>query len=152
MEKIFMWKDSETEIDYLDYDYLVKSVEDIILDDNLLPASIGVYGDWGSGKSSLMHMCKKKLEDKDKKIKCLIFNGWLFENYEDAKTAMLGTILDEIGKKKRLSTKAKETLSGLYKSVDKLKLAKNVTKMGMDFFLTGGIGSITNTTLNNIKN
>lgn len=147
-----MWKDSETEIDYLDYDYLVKSVEDIILDDNLLPASIGVYGDWGSGKSSLMHMCKKKLEDKDKKIKCLIFNGWLFENYEDAKTAMLGTILDEIGKKKRLSTKAKETLSGLYKSVDKLKLAKNVTKMGMDFFLTGGIGSITNTTLNKIKN
>ena len=66
MEKMFMWKDSETEIDYLDYDYLVKSIEDIILDDDLLPASIGVYGDWGSGKSSLMHMCKKKLEAKDK--------------------------------------------------------------------------------------
>lgn len=47
-----MWKDSETEIDYLDYDYLVKSIEDIILDDDLLPASIGVYGDWGSGKSN----------------------------------------------------------------------------------------------------
>ena len=147
-----MWKDSETEIDYLDYDYLVKSIEDIILDDDLLPASIGVYGDWGSGKSSLMHMCKKKLEAKDKKITCLLFNGWLFENYEDAKTAMLGTILDEIGKKKRLPTKAKETLSGLYKSVDKLKLAKNVTKMGMDFFLTGGIGTITDITLNQIKN
>lgn len=37
----------------LDYDYLVKSIEDIILDDDLLPASIGVYGDWGSGKSML---------------------------------------------------------------------------------------------------
>lgn len=31
-----MWKDSETEIDYLDYDYLVKSIEDIILDDALV--------------------------------------------------------------------------------------------------------------------
>ena len=147
-----MWKDGETEIDYLDYDYLVKSIEDIILDDDLLPASIGVYGDWGSGKSSLMHMCKKKLEARDKKITCLLFNGWLFENYEDAKTAILGNILDEIGRKKRLPTKAKETLSGLYKSVDKLKLAKNVTKMGMDFILTGGIGTTTDIILNQIKN
>lgn len=147
-----MWKDGETEIDYLDYDYLVKSIEDIILDDDLLPASIGVYGDWGSGKSSLMHMCKKKLEARDKKITCLLFNGWLFENYEDAKTAILGNILDEIGRKKRLPTKAKETLFGLYKSVEKLKLAKYITKMGMNFILTGGIGTTTDIILNQIKN
>ena len=56
-----MWKDSETEIDYLDYDYLVKSIEDIILDDDLLPASIGVYGDWGSGKSNTYGNCKIKI-------------------------------------------------------------------------------------------
>ena len=56
-----MWKDSETEIDYLDYEYMVNILADIICDDSLLPASIGVYGDWGSGKSSLMHMCIKKL-------------------------------------------------------------------------------------------
>lgn len=147
-----MWKDSETEIDYLDYAYLVKIVESIILDDALLPASIGVYGDWGSGKSSLMHMCKKKLEAEDKKIKCLLFNGWLFENYEDAKVAMLGNILDEIGKKKGLPQKARETLSGLYKSIDKLKLAKNITKTGMDFLVTGGIGTIADVTINMIKN
>ncbi|WP_405720551.1 P-loop NTPase fold protein [Anaerovibrio slackiae] len=146
-----MWKDSETEIDYLDYDYLVKSIEDIILDDALLPASIGVYGDWGSGKSSLMHMCKKRLEIKDKKITCLLFNGWLFENYEDAKTAIIGTILDEIGKKKRLPTKAKEIIFGLYKSVDKLKLAKNVTKTGVDFLLNSGLGSIADIMFNQFK-
>ena len=146
-----MWKDGETEIDYLDYDYLVKSIEDIILDDALLPASIGVYGDWGSGKSSLMHMCKKRLEIKDKKITCLLFNGWLFENYEDAKTAIIGTILDEIGKKKRLPTKAKEIIFGLYKSVDKLKLAKNVTKTGVDFLLNSGLGSIADIMFNQFK-
>lgn len=47
-----MWKDSETEIDFLDYDYLIQTVQSIIMNDDLLPASIGVYGDWGSGKSS----------------------------------------------------------------------------------------------------
>lgn len=146
-----MWKDSETEIDYLDYDYLIQSLEDIIMNEDLLPASIGVYGDWGSGKSSLMHMCKKRLEEKDKKISCLLFNGWLFENYEDAKTAMLGTILDEISNKKRLPAKAKDTLRSLYKSVDKLKLAKNLAKVGLDFALTGGVGTITDITFSQIK-
>lgn len=80
-----MWKDSETELDFLDYDYLIQTLQSIITDDSLLPASIGVYGDWGSGKSSLMYMCKERLIREDKKIKCLVFNGWLFENYEDAK-------------------------------------------------------------------
>ena len=51
-----MWKDSETEIDYLDYGYIVDILKDIICNDELLPASIGLYGEWGSGKSSLMKL------------------------------------------------------------------------------------------------
>lgn len=137
-----MWKDSETELDFLDYDYLIQTVQNIIMDDNLLPASIGVYGDWGSGKSSLMYMCKDRLTKKDKNIKCLVFNGWLFENYEDAKTAILGTILDEISKEESLSQKAKDIINGLYKSIDKFKLVKGALKYGTDFFLTGGMGSL----------
>lgn len=137
-----MWKDSETELDFLDYDYLIQTVQNIIMDDNLLPASIGVYGDWGSGKSSLMYMCKERLTKKDKNIKCLVFNGWLFENYEDAKIAILGTILDEISKEESLSQKAKDIINGLYKSIDKFKLVKGALKYGADFFLTGGMGSL----------
>lgn len=142
-----MWKDSETEVDYLDFEYLINILKDLIYDDKLLPASIGVYGDWGSGKSSLMYMCKKQLEAEDPKIKCLVFNGWLFEDYDDAKTAILGTILDEIGKKKRLTKKAKDILEGLNNSVDKFKLLQNGLKYGVDFLLTGGIGTITDLTV-----
>lgn len=143
-----MWKDSETELDFLDYDYLIQTVQSIITDDTLLPASIGVYGDWGSGKSSLMYMCKERLIKEDNKIKCLVFNGWLFENYEDAKTAILGTILDEISKEKNLTYEAKGIIKGLYKSVDKFKLVKGVLKYGTDFLVTGGIGSLLGITIN----
>jgi ABC-type bacteriocin/lantibiotic exporter with double-glycine peptidase domain len=51
-----MWKDCETELDYLDFDYLVSILNSVLRDDSLLPSSIGVYGDWGSGKSSLLKM------------------------------------------------------------------------------------------------
>lgn len=145
-----MWKDSETELDFLDYDYLIQTVQNIIMNDTLLPASIGVYGDWGSGKSSLMYMCKDRLTKIDKKIKCLVFNGWLFENYEDAKTAILGTILDEIAEEESLSQKAKDIIKGLYKSIDKFKVVKGAVKYGTDFLLTGGMGTLFNITANQI--
>ena len=63
-----MWRDSETEIDYLDYGYIVDIMIDTINDEKLLPSCIGLYGDWGSGKTGLMHMCivllrKTLLED-----------------------------------------------------------------------------------------
>lgn len=145
-----MWKDSETELDFLDYDYLIQTLQSIITDDSLLPASIGVYGDWGSGKSSLMYMCKERLITGDEKIKCLVFNGWLFENYEDAKTAILGTILDEISKETHLTKRAQEIIKGLYKSVDKFKLVKGALKYGTDFFVTGGIGSLLDITMKQV--
>lgn len=145
-----MWKDSETELDFLDYGYLVKSITEIVHSDDLLPACIGLYGDWGSGKSSLIRMCKTQLEEKDKNIKCLIFNGWLFENYEDAKTAILGEILDTFKEEAKASEKIKIALNTLFKSIDKFKLAKSALKFGVDIFTTGGIGTLANFTVKNV--
>lgn len=99
-----MWKDSETEIDYLDFSYIVEIMKDTINDEKLLPSCIGLYGDWGSGKSSLMHMCKKQLEEQKDGTVCLLFNGWLYESYDDAKTAILASILDGIKEGREIST------------------------------------------------
>lgn len=135
-----MWRDCETELDFLDFDYLINSLTELIRDDDLLPSSIGVYGDWGSGKSSLIHMSINKLSA-DEDTVCIAFNGWLFEGYEDAKTAILGSILDAIKENRKLSDKAMLFLTGLYKSIDKFKLAKNAMKYGTAFFLGGGIAA-----------
>lgn len=144
-----MWKDSETELDFLDFDYLIGLLQELIKDESLLPSSIGVYGDWGSGKSSLIRMSMKKAEEKEGTV-CLIFNGWLFEGYEDAKTALMGSVLDTIQEHRTLSEKAKKCISGLYKSIDKLKMLKNGIKYTGDFFATGGIGTITSMTVQSV--
>jgi predicted KAP-like P-loop ATPase len=78
----------------------------------------------------------------------LVFNGWLFENYDDAKTAILGEILDAFKEEASTSQSVKKVFKALYKSVDKLKLAKSAVKYGLDFFLTGGISSLTSLTIN----
>ena len=46
-----MWPDKEAEIDYLNFKYMVDLVADIATDRELSPSTIGLYGDWGSGKS-----------------------------------------------------------------------------------------------------
>lgn len=145
-----MWRDSETEIDYLDYGYIVDIMTDTINDKKLLPSCIGLYGDWGSGKSSLMHMCIKKLKGQKDDTVCLLFNGWLYESYDDAKTAILSSILDGIKENRTLHGTALEIIRALYQSVDKFKLIKDGIKFGMDLALTGGIGSIANLTIKSV--
>ena len=127
-----MWKDSESEHDFLHFNYLAEQVIDISKDDNLSPATIGIYGDWGSGKSTLMKMVKNTL-DADKKTLTVEFNGWLFEGYEDAKTALCGTILDEMHKHEKLFAKGKNKIEALLKKVDGGKLLSKGIKYGLDY-------------------
>ena len=56
-----MWSDNETPVDLLGFGHPVTAVTSIVRNDSLLPASIGVYGDWGSGKSSLLEMVTAEL-------------------------------------------------------------------------------------------
>jgi predicted KAP-like P-loop ATPase len=144
-----MWKDSEADIDFLNFNYLAEQVVEISKDEKLSPATVGVYGDWGSGKSTLMKMVKKSL-DADKNTLTVEFNGWLFEGYEDAKTALCGTILDEMRTHETLFAKGKEKIKALLKKVDGGKLLSKGVKYGLDYLLTGGIGMVTELTLTGI--
>ena len=59
-----MWKDSETDIDLLDFNYLIEIIKKISLKMMICHCTIGEYGDWGSGKSSLVEMILKDYEKK----------------------------------------------------------------------------------------
>ena len=109
-----MWSDNETSIDLLGFQHLTKAACDIVKNKRLLPATIGIYGDRGSGKSSLIQMVKAELE-KDEDIVVLSFNGWLFEVFEDAKTALMGTILEELLSHRNFLRKASEEAKKLGK-------------------------------------
>ena len=95
-----MWNDIDTCIDLIDFNHLVNAVKRIIENDDLIPCTIGIFGDWGSGKSSLMRMVEESYQG-DEEILTVKFNGWLFEGYEDAKSVLMGTILEEITSKQK---------------------------------------------------
>lgn len=154
-----MWPDKEAEIDYLNFGYMVDMVVDIATNRELSPSTIGLYGDWGSGKSSLMKLAQKKIEEKNSKdgkekdkIKalCIEFNGWLFEGYEDTKTSLCGAILDALADEKRFSKEVTDYAKGLIRKIDFNRILGKGIKYGLDFFLTGGLGALTDFSIRNL--
>ena len=107
-----MWADNETKDDLLGYQVHADLLRDVVLDSKMLPLSIGVFGDWGSGKSSLMLLMQESIEkwktkaeeenkkkdavQKNSKVLQIMFNSWQFEDYEDTKLTLIETILRAI--------------------------------------------------------
>lgn len=57
-----MWADNETDLDLLGLDELVDELLVALTTPALLPLTVGVLGDWGSGKSSLLQIARRELE------------------------------------------------------------------------------------------
>jgi KAP family P-loop domain len=90
-----MWPDNETTIDLLGFDYLVDSLEVVLTDPRLLPVTVGVLGDWGSGKSSLLQMVGTRLGDDDGYV-VVSFSPWRYQGYEDVKAALMEAVLEAV--------------------------------------------------------
>lgn len=134
-----MWSDHESIADYIDYHHLITAITGIINNNDLLPCSIGIYGDWGSGKSSLMRMVEQVYEGQED-ILVIKFNGWLFEGYEDAKTVLLGRIVDDIIERRTLTEKAFKLANKLLHKINWIKAAGSAIKYGAGFLAAGPMG------------
>ncbi|MFJ2970994.1 Qat anti-phage system ATPase QatA [Pseudomonas fulva] len=115
--------DQETATDLLYYSAISKTVVKLIKDTPDTPITIGVHGDWGAGKSSVLRMTQDELKANDR-VCCIWFNGWTFEGFEDAKTVVIETIVDELKRAKPNSAKVKAAAAKVLKRVDWLKVAR----------------------------
>jgi hypothetical protein len=122
---IQVWSDNETDQDLLGFRVHADLIRSIVTDDRILPIVLGVFGDWGGGKSSIMRMLQKDLDAAEyEDTVCMYFNGWVFEGYEDAKTALLSSILVQLGEHKRFGPAVKDKIVELLSRVKWMDLAK----------------------------
>lgn len=143
-----MWADNETSEDLLGFKVHADLLINVINDESVLPITIGVFGDWGSGKSSILQIVKEEFDkDDDKDSLCIYFNGWTFEGYDDAKAALLNSILKELEDNKKISAEIRDTIKEkskkLWKSIDWIRGAgmvmKNIAFPAVSAYFTGGL-------------
>ena len=80
-----MWSDIETKSDYLNYLELAEVVSEILLDPRMRPVSVGVFGTWGTGKSSLLNLIEQQLrKEAGDEVIIIRFDAWLYQGYDDA--------------------------------------------------------------------
>lgn len=129
-----MWLDNASSIDMLFYSPYAETIVQFAKNENLTPLTIGLYGSWGAGKSSLLKIIEEKLAKEDR-IVCVSLNAWQFEGYEDAKIAIMESLLKALNENKKFLDKAKDSIGNLIKRVNWIKMGKNLAKKGLPYAL-----------------
>lgn len=83
--------DNETAVDLLYYETIAKTVVRLVVEQADEPLSVGVHGDWGAGKSSVLMMVEEAFSESER-VLCVRFN-WLVT--DELGTALKTQILRE---------------------------------------------------------
>ena len=115
--------DAPTTSDTLGFEPYVKALARMVSHSNTMtPLTVGIYGPWGSGKTSFMGQVEKMvkaLNNKDIKIKHVKFNAWKYDVQDELWAVLLQTIIFEIEKDLCWGQKWRLKLINVWQKVNK---------------------------------
>lgn len=117
-----------------------------ILDTERLPFCIGVFGAWGSGKSSFMKMIEEKLKANQAHqptIRSIWFSPWKYDKKEDLWNALIQTVLYHIADQSD-DSEVKKQAKELALSTTWLVLKKSVTALSAGVVSEDNLDSLLN--------
>lgn len=120
-----MWTDNASKIDMLFYKPYADIVSETAIGTDEEPLTVGIFGLWGAGKSTLLNLIGKNYGG-NKDVIYVSINAWMFENYEDAKTAIMEALLRELKDNEKIPDKIRKSFVSLIKKIDFLKVGTKV--------------------------
>lgn len=91
---------TKKEEDFLNRKAFVDVIVSLIEANIKPPYSIGIYGDWGSGKTSVMRLIKERIEELGK-YRIIWFDAWEYENEANLVYPLVRLIQNELPENKR---------------------------------------------------
>lgn len=137
-----MWNDVEAKTDLLNFSHVAKAAAQLIQDAGGEPLTIGVSGNWGTGKSSLVKMIGAELKAKagDDKYIFLEFNAWLYQGYDDARQALLDAVGDKLVSVAESRKTAVDQAWGFVKRIKLLRIGRMLAPVGIQALVGGTLG------------
>lgn len=89
-----MWADIDAKQDFLNISEVADLVVDVVGSPAMRPVSVGVFGTWGTGKSTLLNLIEDGLKRGDGETKFIVvrFDAWLYQGFDDARAALMEVI------------------------------------------------------------
>ncbi|MFG2801143.1 KAP family P-loop NTPase fold protein [Streptomyces pseudovenezuelae] len=96
---------SRPEDDAFHFEPYVTVLHEAVAQATPLPLTVGVFGSWGTGKSSFLKLWEERFERE--KVPTIWFNPWKYDQKVEVWAALLHTILAELEKEEKLGEKAR---------------------------------------------
>ncbi len=119
-----MWADVDTKLDFLNYSEVAELAASVLRDPRMRPLSVGIFGSWGTGKSTLLNLVEQELSSAGEGGEFIIvrFDAWLYQGFDDSRAALMeviaSTLLGAAEEDEGLKGKAKKLL----KRVNRMRL------------------------------
>lgn len=137
-----LWSDNPSALDLLGFADVTAPIAEAVLRDKLDPVTVGIEGDWGSGKSSILEILEGQLAG-DKSVVVIPTHPWEYDPATDPKATLIAEVLNRVrveasarqGGWDKLSTGLQDRFKSLARRVKVskvIKLAANsVLSMGL---------------------
>jgi hypothetical protein len=125
-----LWPDNPTAVDLLGFADIAAPVIEAIRRERLDPVAVGVFGDWGSGKTTILEILNQHLEGEKKTI-VVYTRPWEYDPTLDARATLITEVLDKLREKAEADSsfwaKTKDKFIGL---AGRIRWSKAITLAG----------------------
>ncbi|MEA2276834.1 MAG: hypothetical protein QOC78_1794 [Solirubrobacteraceae bacterium] len=136
-----LWSDNPSALDLLGFADVTLPISDAVLRDKLDPVTVGIQGDWGSGKTSMLRLLAAELRESPGVV-VVETHPWEYDPATDPKATLIAEVLAavhaEVDKRGGLST----TVRDKFKSLAKRVRVSKAVKLAINTALSGGLPAI----------
>lgn len=140
-----LWSDNPSELDLLGFADVTAPIVEAVLRDKLDPVTVGIEGDWGSGKSSILAILGKQLAA-EKSVVVIPTHPWEYDPATDPKATLVGEVLNAVRKEAEVRKggwdKLSDTVQERFKSLARRVKLSKVIKLATNSVLSMGLPKI----------
>lgn len=133
-----LWSDEPATTDLLSFDAIAETITDALFDDSLNPVALGISGNWGSGKTTVLNLIEQRIKsgaDGGGKILVVRTDPWRYDPILGPKESLISEVLEALEEEFQGEDPVKKTagdaLKKLVKRVNWSKAIKMTTKTAL---------------------
>lgn len=122
-----LWPDNPTGTDLLGFSDIAEPIQEALLRDRLDPVAVGVFGDWGSGKTTVLEILSSSLAS-DKNVVVVYTRPWEYDPNIDPKATLIAEVLEAVRKEAAKDEKLMDKLGDRFKKLnERIEWSKAIT-------------------------